>query len=159
MEGKSRSLPLLDNGGFDGEHSYRLSTGPSTPPRLSPRPGRQTQGTTTDSSSRQGSNQNLEVTGGDRALYHLAGRPGSPQVASSEGRSEQLSDSLYAEVPGESLSSHFANINTYEAIPGHEDMAEHTPNNNTYEPLEDIRPKQHQSWGVKVKSSQNYLNT
>lgn len=153
LDGKSKSLPLLGNSS-DGEQSYRLSAPPNTPPRLSPRPARQVtfygpMPEMTDSSSRPSSTHSLEHMS-NSAVYHLAGRPSSPHTTPSETRSEQHTDSLYAEVSGEAHVSNFPHVNTYELIPGLEDTAKPPPNSNTYEPLEDIRPKHSQSsWGLK----------
>ncbi|KAL6106722.1 sh2d7 [Pungitius sinensis] len=137
LDSKSRSLPLLDNTS-DGEQSYRLRASPLTPPRLSPKPVRETAGPrplpeATDSSS----SHSLEHTG-DSALYLLAGRPGSPHTTSPATR--------YAEANA-AFSPH---ENTYEWIPGHKETATPEPNCNTYEPLEDIRPKHKNSaFGLK----------
>lgn len=161
LDSKSRSLPLLGNSS-DGEHSYRLIAPPHTPPRLSPKPARQAgyygpAPEKTDLYSRPSSSHSLGYMS-DSAVYHLAGRPGSPHTTSSEMRSmtsEQHTDSVYAEVPNDALVGRFPHVNTYELVPGHEDTAKPKPNSNTYEPLEDIRPKHnHSSWGLKV-SSQN----
>lgn len=74
-------------------------------------------------------------------VYHLAGRPHTTHT------SQLHSDSLYAEVPTEALVGRFPHDNTYELIPGRGDSAD------TYEPLEDIKPKHHQSfWGLKVSN-------
>ncbi|KAK9516659.1 hypothetical protein VZT92_024578 [Zoarces viviparus] len=145
LDSKSRSLPLLDSIS-DGEQSYRLSAPPHTPPRLSPKPVRQTASFAplperTDLSSKASSSHSLEHIS-DGAVYHLAGRPGSPHTTSSGTR--------YAEVPNEAVVGRFPRDNTYELIPGHEDTATPEPNSNTYEPLEDIRPKhKHPSFGLK----------
>nr|XP_046249386.1 SH2 domain-containing protein 7-like [Scatophagus argus] len=149
MDRKSRSLPLLDNGS-DGEQSCRLAAPPHTPPRLSPKPVRQLmcygpQLEKTDACSRPSSSHSLEHMS-DSGVYHLAGKPGSPHTTSSETRSEQHRDSVYAEVPGEFLVGCYPQVNTYELLPGHEDTAKPKTHSNTYEPLEDIRPK---SWGLK----------
>ncbi|XP_042352254.1 SH2 domain-containing protein 7-like isoform X2 [Plectropomus leopardus] len=158
LDTKSRSLPRLDNSS-DAEQSYRLSAPPHTPPRLSPKPVRETtyfgqQLEKTDSSSRASSSHSMEHMS-DGAVYHLAGKPGSPHTTSSHTRSsapEQHSDSVYAEVPDEAVISRFPHDNTYELIPCHEDAA------NTYEPLEDIRPKHHHSsWGLKQNDKPKWL--
>lgn len=141
---KRRSLPLLDNNS-DGEHYYRLSVPPPhTPPRLSPKPIRQAaacvpRSDKTDLNSTSTSLDNMSHS----AVYHLAGRPGSPHTASSDGTLslDQHSNSVYAEVPSEAPFNRFSQDNTYELIPGHEDGVQPKPNNNTYEPLEDVRPK------------------
>ncbi|XP_054476718.1 SH2 domain-containing protein 7-like [Anoplopoma fimbria] len=125
LDSKSRSLQLLDNTS-DGEQSYRLNAPPNTPPRLSPKPVRQT----TDSTAR--SSHGLEYMN-DGAIYHLAGRPGSPHTTSSVIR--------YDEVPNEAVIGSFPLDNTYELISGDEDTATPEPDSNTYEPLNDIRPK------------------
>uniref|UniRef100_A0A8P4JZ00 SH2 domain-containing protein n=1 Tax=Dicentrarchus labrax TaxID=13489 RepID=A0A8P4JZ00_DICLA len=150
LDSKSRSLPLLDNSS-DQEQSYRLSAPPHTPPRLSPKPGRQNTcygppPEKTDLCNRPSSSHSLEHMS-DNAVYHLAGRPGSPHTTLSETRSEEQSDSVYAEVPGDAVIGRFTHARTYELVPGHEDTAEPQPN--TYEPLEDIRPKHNHSWGLK----------
>ncbi|XP_059190272.1 SH2 domain-containing protein 7-like [Centropristis striata] len=142
---KSRSLPLLDNSS-DGEQSYRLTAPPHTPPRLSPKPARQAAYSGPDSFNRPSSSHSLENTS-DAAVYHLAGLPSSQRTTSSGTKSSgQHRDSVYAEVQEEAVLGH---DNTYEQIPGHEDTASPEPNSNTYEPLEDIRPKLHHSWGLK----------
>lgn len=140
LDSKSRSLPLLDNRS-DEEQSYRLSAPPHTPPRLSPKPVRQAMETTNSCSS-----HSLEHMS-DSAVYHLAGKPGSPRTT--ETRSEQQIDSVYAEVPGEGVVGRYPHVNTFERMPGHVDAAGPKPNSNTYEPLEDIRPK-HSASGFKV---------
>ncbi|XP_032380292.1 SH2 domain-containing protein 7 [Etheostoma spectabile] len=154
LDTKSRSLTLLDNSS-DGEQSYRLSAPPHTPPRHSPKPFRQANyfgpaPERTDLCSRASSCNSLDYMS-DSAVYHLAGRPGSPITTPTGARSlasEQHSASVYAEVPIEAAVGRFPPDNTYELIPGHENTPK--PNNNTYEPLEDIRPKQnHSSWGLK----------
>ncbi|XP_030280695.1 SH2 domain-containing protein 7-like isoform X2 [Sparus aurata] len=139
LDSKSRSLPLLDNRS-DEEQSYRLSAPPHTPPRLSPKPVRQAMETTNSCSS-----HSLEHMS-DSAVYHLAGKPGSPRTT--ETRSEQQIDSVYAEVPGEGVVGRYPHVNTFERMPGHVDAAGPKPNSNTYEPLEDIRPK-HSASGFK----------
>ncbi|XP_029379502.1 SH2 domain-containing protein 7-like isoform X1 [Echeneis naucrates] len=136
---KRRSLPPPYNS-FEAEHNNRLGAHPPhTPPRLSPRPIRQARSCVprsekTDSCSAPSSLESMSHSG----LYHLAGRPGSPHETGSLS-SEQESDSLYAEVPGETPFSRFCQNSTYELIPGHEDAAH--PKLNTYEPLEDVRPR------------------
>ncbi len=163
LDSKSRSLPLLDNSS-DGEQSYRLSTPPYTPPRLSPKPPRQATcygPERTDLGSRPSSSNSLEYMS-DTAVYHLAGRPSSPQTTSSETRSlpsEQHGHSVYAEVPSEALVARFPHVSTYELIPGHEDAAKPKPNSNTYEPLEVMRPKHNpSSWGLKVSNVDKMLS-
>ncbi|KAE8296283.1 SH2 domain-containing protein 7 [Larimichthys crocea] len=152
LDSKSRSLPLLDNSS-DGEQSYRLSAPPHTPPRLSPKPLRQTtysglQPEKTDLCSTRKSSHSLEYMD-NGGIYHLAGRSGSPHTTLSETRSEQHNDSLYAEVPSEAFTGRFTPVSTYELIPSHGDTKP-KPNNNTYEPLEDIRPKHNSSpFGLK----------
>ncbi|KAI3371296.1 hypothetical protein L3Q82_023913, partial [Scortum barcoo] len=154
LDSKSRSLPLLDSSS-DGEQSYRLSAPPHTSQRLSPKPPRPAAcygPERTDVCSRPSSSHSLEYMD-DAAVYHLAGRPTSPHATYSETRpptSERHSDSVYTKVSGEALVSHLSHVNTYELIPGHENAASPKPNSNTYEPLEDIRPKHHNSsWGLK----------
>lgn len=167
LDSKSRSLPLLGNSS-DGEQSYRLSAPPHTPPRLSPKPVRQATGygppqEKTDSCSRPSGSHSLEHTS-NAAIYHLAGRPGSPHTTPPEMRSStagQHSDSaVYAEVPNDALAGSFPHVNAYELIPGHEDAArpKPKPNSNTYEPLEDMRPKNnHSSLGLKVSSQNAFI--
>ncbi|XP_028287299.1 LOW QUALITY PROTEIN: SH2 domain-containing protein 7-like [Parambassis ranga] len=151
LENKSRSLPLLDDR-FDGEQSYRLAVPPDTPPRLSPKPIRPaascnvSQSEKMDLCSRPSSSPVLDYTS-DTAVYHLAGRPGSPHTTSLT--LGQQSDSVYAEVPNEGCC--FSD-NTYELIPSHKETAKPKLNSNTYEPLEDIRPKHNtSSWGKNDK--------
>uniref|UniRef100_UPI0037E7E606 hematopoietic SH2 domain-containing protein-like n=1 Tax=Semicossyphus pulcher TaxID=241346 RepID=UPI0037E7E606 len=137
LDSKSRSLPLLEISS-DGDSSYRLSAPPYTPRRLSPEPVREAtsyspQPERTDLCGRPRSVYSTEHMK-DNAVYHLAGRPGSPHTASSEMRSltSERHDSVYAELPNETL------------------PASLEPSSNTYEPLEDIRPKHnHSSWGLK----------
>ncbi|GAA6221367.1 SH2 domain-containing protein 7-like [Lates japonicus] len=141
---KSRSLPLLDNSS-DGDHHYRLSAPPDTPPRLSPRPLRQAASCVprSESADSRSTPSSLDYMS-KNAIYHLAGRPGSPHTALSEAgqlASQQCEDSVYAEVAHEALFNRFAQDNTYELIPEHEDLAHPTPNCNTYAPLEEVRPK------------------
>uniref|UniRef100_A0A8C2WBM4 SH2 domain-containing protein n=1 Tax=Cyclopterus lumpus TaxID=8103 RepID=A0A8C2WBM4_CYCLU len=157
LESKSGSLPLLGNIS-EGEQSYRLSAPPHTPPRLSPKPIRQTTSfgplpERTDSSNRASSSHSPEYISGS-AVYHMAGRPGSPHTTSSGTR--------YAEVPNEAVVGRFPHDNTYELIPGHEDAATPEPNSNTYESVKDIRPKHKHSYsGLKVSSvvKSFHLNT
>nr|XP_020475072.1 SH2 domain-containing protein 7-like [Monopterus albus] len=131
---KTRSLPLLDN--TSDREQYRLSSSPYTPPRLSPKPTSHTPWSEkTESCSRQSSSHSPDYTR-DSAVYHLAGRPGSPHAILSEA-----SDSVYAEISEEALFGHFPHDNTYELIPGHEDTAHTKLKSNTYELLDDIRPK------------------
>lgn len=152
LDSKSRSLPLLDSSS-DGEQSYRLSAPPDTPPRLSPRPLRQGNGSSpkserTDLCSRASSSHSLEYVN-DSAVYHLAGRPGSPHTTSFDTRlsiPEEHADSVYAEVSGEAPADF-----TYEPIRGQE-IVDPTINN-TYEPLQDIRCKKTHSCCIfKVRS-------
>lgn len=152
LESRSNSLPPLENRP-DGDMYYRLSVPPSTPPRLSPKPARQgaSYSPTPDKMDSFGRQSHSLEHMEDNAVYFLAGRPINPRTTtSSDTRSEQHSDSVYAEVPGEATAGHFPNDGTYELIPGHEDTAQPKPKGNTYEPLEDIRPKHnHSSWGLK----------
>lgn len=139
---KSRSLPLLDIAS-DREH-FRLSAPPHTSARFSPNATRQAnryvpQSEITNPRSTQSNSHSLDYMD-DSAVYHLAGRPGSPHTTSSDTRSttsRQQNDSVYAEVSHEAA---FAQSNTYELIAGDQDTA-HLKANNTYEPLEDVRPK------------------
>lgn len=154
LDNRSRSLPLLDSTS-DGEQSSSLSAPPHTPPRLSPKPVRNITyydppAETTVPCSRPSSSRysSLEYTN-DSAVYHLAGRPGSPHTTVSDTRAEQHRDSLYAEVPSESLFGRVPYISTYERH--HGDVVKRVPSSNTYEPVEDIRPKQ-SSWGLKVSN-------
>ncbi|KAM3608750.1 uncharacterized protein V6R79_004036 [Siganus canaliculatus] len=127
LDGRSRSLPFLGSGA-GVEQSSRLSTPPHTPPRLSPKPLREA----TSTSSRPSSSHSLEYVS-DSAIYHLAGRPGSPHTTP-------------AEVSSNALTGHVPDTNTYELIPGQGAR----PDSNTYEPLEDVRPKNnHSSWHLK----------
>ncbi|XP_031603239.2 SH2 domain-containing protein 7 [Oreochromis aureus] len=151
LDSKSRSLPLLDSSS-DGEQSYRLNAPPDTPPRLSPRPVRQGNGSSsqserTDLGSRPSSSHSLDYLS-DNAVYHLAGRPGSPHTTSFDTRlsiPEERTDSVYAEVPGEAPADF-----TYEPIRGHKEPINPKASSNTYEPLEDMRRKQtNSSWGFK----------
>lgn len=146
LDGKSRSLPFLDNIS-DGEQSYRLSSRPHTPPRFSPKPMRRI--LCNDPPSEKGdsysSGHNLECVS-DSAVYYLAGRPGYPHTMLSETRLEQ--ESVYAEVSGVVPSNR---VNTFELNQGKEDTAQPEHNSGTYEPLEDSKPKhKHSSWGLKV---------
>ncbi|XP_070764228.1 SH2 domain-containing protein 7-like [Enoplosus armatus] len=141
---KSRSLPLLHNSS-DGEQSYRLSAPPHTPPRLTPKPVRQATRYSPPPEKTDSSSSHHPEYMSDSAVYHLAGRPGSPHTTSSEVRtsSERQSDSVYAEVTNEALVDRFPHDDTYELIPGLEDKPK--PNH-----LEDIKPKNnHSSWGLK----------
>ncbi|XP_026220520.1 SH2 domain-containing protein 7-like [Anabas testudineus] len=134
---KSRSLPLLDSTS-EREQYYRLSAPPQTPPRLCPKPNRQA--TSYVPPSEESCSHSLDYIS-DSAVYHLAGRPGSPHATSSETRSMTSGhhcNSVYAEVSNEALCPQ---DNTYELIPGNEDKANAKPNSNMYEPLEEIRPK------------------
>lgn len=160
LDNRSRSLPLLDSTS-DGEQSSSLSAPPHTPPRLSPKPVRnityyEPPAETTVPCSRPSSSRysSLEYMN-DSAVYHLAGRPGSPHTTASDTKAEQHRDSLYAEVPSESLFGRVPHISTYERH--HGDVVDRVPSSNTYEPVEDIRPK-HSSWGLKVSNMEFHLN-
>lgn len=156
LDSTSRILPLFGNSSF-GEQSYSLSVPPHTPPRHSPKPVRQV--TCHDDppfektdlcSGLSSSRHNLEYIS-ESAVYHLAGRPGSPHTILSETRFEQHSDSVYAEVHSESLIGRFPPVNRFELKPGHEDTAKTKLNSNTNEPVEEIRPKHNLStWGLRV---------
>ncbi|XP_056272185.1 LOW QUALITY PROTEIN: SH2 domain-containing protein 7 [Pseudoliparis swirei] len=130
LESKSRSLPLLDNIS-DAEQSNRLSAPPHTPPRLSPKPIRQT------TSLGPSSCHSPEYTSVS-AFYELAGQPGSPHTTSSGTRS--------AEVPNEAVVGRFTHDNIYQLISGHKDTATPEPDSNTYESVKDIRPKHKNSY-------------
>ncbi|KAM9376476.1 uncharacterized protein KZ484_009058 isoform 1-T2 [Pholidichthys leucotaenia] len=149
LDSKSRSLPLLDISA-DGEQSYRLNAPPDTPPRLSPKPVRQTSGNAQQSEgtglcSRPGSSYNLDYLNGS-PVYHLAGRPGSPHTTSPDARSLKSEEkSIYAEVSGNSAAE-----SAYELIPNHGDATKAQAKSNTYEPLEDMRQTHNpSSWGFK----------
>ncbi|XP_062277496.1 SH2 domain-containing protein 7-like [Scomber scombrus] len=142
LDCKSRSLPLLDHSP-DEEHSYRLRAPPNTPPRLSPKPNRQAQSYGPVAEGTDFCTHSLDYLS-ESAVYHLAGRPHTTSTGTPSFTSELHSDSVYAEVPTEALVGRFPHDNTYELIPDHGDTAD------TYEPLEDIKPKHHQSfWGLK----------
>ncbi|CAJ1056659.1 LOW QUALITY PROTEIN: SH2 domain-containing protein 7-like [Xyrichtys novacula] len=153
LESKSRSLPLLDNSS-DEEKSYRLSATPHTPPRLSPKPSRQAascspQQERTCVYSRPNSSHSLELQS-DSAVYHLAGRPGSPHAELRSLTSVQHHESVYTEVTDEALLYRNPHFNTYESISVSDDPAQPEPNSITYEPPMDIRPKSsHSSCGLK----------
>ncbi|XP_068615414.1 SH2 domain-containing protein 7-like [Brachionichthys hirsutus] len=136
------------------ERPYRLSASPHAPPRLSPKDVRQTTRCgleKTVSYNRPSSSHSLEYLS-DGGVYHLAGRCGTPPgCLLSENHSEQPRDSVYTEVPVESLTGHAPQANTYELIPGDEDAVHPKTSSNTYEPLEDIKPTHnHSTWGFKV---------
>ncbi|XP_069019056.1 uncharacterized protein [Embiotoca jacksoni] len=154
LDGRSRSLPLLDISS-DGEQSYRLSAPPDTPPRLSPKPIRIPTGCVlpserTDQCSKPGSSHSLDYMS-NNAVYHLAGRPGSPHTISFDTRAlkqKQHSDSVYAEVLVEAPMGCLPHDSTYELIPIHKETIK--PNRNAYETLEDNRRKHNpSSWGLK----------
>lgn len=146
LDCKSRSLPLLDNSP-DGEHSYRLSAPPNTPPRLSPKPTRQAKSYSRTAEKTHLCSHSLDYLS-ENAVYHLAGRPHTISTVTRSVTSEPHGDSVYAEVPSEAVTGRLPHDNTYELIPGHEDTAD------TYEPLKDIRPKhQHSCWGLKVSNA------
>ncbi|XP_068169522.1 SH2 domain-containing protein 7-like isoform X2 [Antennarius striatus] len=149
MDTKNLSVPFLDDSS-EAERPYRLRASPHTPPRLSPKAIRQTTYYGLEmsvSGNRETSSHSLEYMS-DNVVYHLAGRPGNPLSTLSENNSEQNKDSVYAEVPGESLAGNSPHANAYELIPGDEDAVD--PKTNMYEPLEDIRPKHnHSTWGFK----------
>ncbi|XP_047452725.1 SH2 domain-containing protein 7-like [Mugil cephalus] len=151
LDSKSRSLPLLDSIS-DGEQSYRRSAPPVTPPRLSPNPTRQATNCTEKVESRSRPNSShIPDYASDTAVYHLAGRPGSPHTTPSDTRSAMATpdiDSVYAEVYTDASSSCFLDDCTYEQLPDHKETAMPQPNNsssnsNCYAPLEDIRIKPH----------------
>uniref|UniRef100_A0A4W6DE22 SH2 domain-containing protein n=1 Tax=Lates calcarifer TaxID=8187 RepID=A0A4W6DE22_LATCA len=128
---KSRSLPLLDNSS-DGDQHYRLSAPPDTPPRLSPRPLRQAASCTprSERADSRSTPSSLDYMS-ENAVYHLAG----------SWHQSSVKIQVYAEVAHEALFNRFAQDNTYELIPEHEDLVHPVPNCNTYAPLEEVRPK------------------
>ncbi|XP_021176640.2 SH2 domain-containing protein 7 [Fundulus heteroclitus] len=141
LDGKSMSLPLLDSS-TDGEQSYRLSVPPDTPPRLSPRPVRQASGGISQSNS----SHSLDGLS-DHSVYHLAGGY-SPTPSEHASSTEQLSDSLYAEVSIETPD--IDNDGTYEILPNHKEPAKPKASSNTYEIVEETKRKcNNGSWGIK----------
>ncbi|KAK5620149.1 hypothetical protein CRENBAI_001526 [Crenichthys baileyi] len=141
LDSKWMSLPLLDSSS-DGEQCYRLSVPPDTPPRLSPRPVRQATG----SISQSNSSHSLEGLS-DHSVYHLAGSH-SPTPSENTSSTEQLSDSLYAEVSIEAPV--IDNNNTYEILPNYKEPAKPKANSNTHEPVEETKRKYNNgSWGIK----------
>uniref|UniRef100_A0A3Q2Q574 SH2 domain-containing protein 7 n=1 Tax=Fundulus heteroclitus TaxID=8078 RepID=A0A3Q2Q574_FUNHE len=142
LDGKSMSLPLLDSS-TDGEQCYRLSVPPDTPPRLSPRPVRQASGGISQSNS----SHSLDGLS-DHSVYHLAGGH-SPTPSEHTSSTEQLSDSLYAEVSIEAPD--IDNDGTYEILPNHKEPAKPKASSNTYETVEETKRKcNNGSWGIKV---------
>uniref|UniRef100_A0A8C9Y3F0 SH2 domain-containing protein n=1 Tax=Sander lucioperca TaxID=283035 RepID=A0A8C9Y3F0_SANLU len=130
MESRSKSLPRLNNSNMeeeeDDEYSNQLD---------SPRP----------SSSRS------EQQGGDvemlksNPLYHTSDAPG--------GRSAQLGDGMYAEVPQIPTPAGMPD-NTYEQIPGEAVVVQ----GNMYESLEDVKTKKPKStWGKNNMKWKNFL--
>uniref|UniRef100_A0A3Q4AHX6 SH2 domain-containing protein n=1 Tax=Mola mola TaxID=94237 RepID=A0A3Q4AHX6_MOLML len=148
----------------DGEQSYSLSARPHTPPRLSPKPIRQTtryepEPEKMDSCSRPSSGRHSLENMSHSPIYHLAGRPSNHHNASMEKRPEQHGNSLNAEVPVESLCGSLPHTSTHKLSAGLEDAGTHRLNSNAYEDMEDIRPKHSQSsWGVKVSNVVIHLN-
>lgn len=102
MDGRSRSLPLLDSS-WDREQSHRLSAPSHIPPRHSPRPDRQTTAAVCSTSS---GGFSLEEAS-NAAVYHLAG---SPRLC--ETRLQGQEDVVYTEVPSELITGR----NTYEPV-------------------------------------------
>uniref|UniRef100_A0A3B5KHB6 SH2 domain-containing protein n=1 Tax=Takifugu rubripes TaxID=31033 RepID=A0A3B5KHB6_TAKRU len=102
MDGRSRSLPLLDSS-WDREQSHRLSAPSHTPPRHSPRSDRQSTAAVCSASS---SGFSLEEAS-NAAVYHLAG---SPRLC--ETRLQGQEDAVYTEVPSELITGR----NTYESV-------------------------------------------
>lgn len=139
LDNKSKSLPLLDSSS-DGEQSYRLSVPPDTPPRLSPKPVRQT----ASYAPQLNGSQSLEGMS-DISVYHLAG----PTSFNNEpSAAEHQSDSLYAEVAIETPV--ISQDDAYELLPDHKELAKPKPNC-SYKPVEDNKRKyNHCSWGIKV---------
>uniref|UniRef100_A0A672IYQ2 SH2 domain-containing protein n=1 Tax=Salarias fasciatus TaxID=181472 RepID=A0A672IYQ2_SALFA len=155
-ESRSRSLPLLDSS-RDGEQPHRLSTPPSTPPKLSPKPVRPLSGCVsllerTGLSSRASSSHSLNHTD-DSAIYHLASGPAGPHGASGDTRSaapEQDGDSVYAEILCEVPADRFPADRTYEMIPGAKEPVSVRPNSHHHKPAEEAKRKHsHSSWGLK----------
>ncbi|KAM4734664.1 uncharacterized protein FYW61_007709 [Anableps anableps] len=141
LDSKSMSLPLLDSIS-DGEQCYRLRVPPDTPPRLSPRPVRQPTGGISQSNS----SHSLDGLS-DHSVYHLAGSH-SPTPSETTSSTEQLGDSLYAEIAIEAPV--IDNDGTYEILPNHKEPAKPKANSNTYEPVEETKRKcNHGSWGIK----------
>lgn len=100
MDGRSRSLPLLDSN-WDREQSHRLSAPSHTPPRHSPRPDRQTTAAVCTSSSGFSPEE-----ASNAAVYHLAG---SPRLCETRLQGQ---DVVYTEVPSELITGR----NTYEPV-------------------------------------------
>ncbi|KAM7414607.1 hypothetical protein PAMA_019428 [Pampus argenteus] len=145
LDCKSKSLPLLDHSS-GGEHSYRLSTPPNTPPRLSPKPNGQAKSYGPMAQKTDLCSHSLDYLT-ESAVYHLAGMPHTTSTETRSSALKQRSDSVYAEVSSEALTDYLPDDNTYELIPRHKDTAD------TYEPLEDIRPKHPpSSCGLKVSN-------
>lgn len=147
LDGKSKSLPMLDC-----EQSYKLRTSPGTPPRRNPRPVSQMEGyeqrrqpdwldSCSSSSSSSGSWENVS----DRAVYYLAGRPGSPHaafVSEAQRQQQQHRDSVYAEV---------THVGALEPTQSREEATQPEDDGDTYEPVDDVRPKhKRSSWVSKV---------
>ncbi|XP_075995018.1 uncharacterized protein LOC142989396 [Genypterus blacodes] len=129
LDFKSRSMPLLDNSS-DEKQSYQLSASCPTPPKLSPKPIRQTASSAASPHSRPRSIHSLDHLCNSQ-VYHLAGSPGGSQVAPA---------------------ANFPPDDTYELIPGHKGPDRPEPTGDTYEPLEDFRPKHIlSSWGIKTE--------
>lgn len=153
LDGKSLSVPLLDDSSDPEPH--RLSTSPRTPPRLSPKATRQ--GACydldkIDTYSRPSSSHSLEHTG-NGSVYQMVGGPGNPLTTLSGTRSEQQTDSVYAEVP-ESPGGWPSHASRPTCELSHEDSVKDHTNSHTYEPLEDIRLKHsHTTWGFKVSNA------
>ncbi|XP_032438639.1 LOW QUALITY PROTEIN: uncharacterized protein LOC116732519 [Xiphophorus hellerii] len=141
LDSKSMSLPLLDSIS-DGEQCYRLSIPPDTPPRLSPRPVRQA----SRGISQSNSSHSLDGLS-DHSVYHLAGSH-SPTASETASSTEQLDDSLYAEVSIEAPV--IDNDNTYEILPNHKEPVKPKAKRNTQEPGEETKRKfNNGSWGIK----------
>lgn len=102
MDGRSRSLPLLDSS-WDREQSHRLSAPSHTPPRHSPRPDRHTTAAVCSASSSGFSPEEAS----NATVYHLAG---SPRLC--ETRLQGQEDVVYTEVPSEFITGR----NTYEPV-------------------------------------------
>ncbi|XP_034031508.1 SH2 domain-containing protein 7-like [Thalassophryne amazonica] len=145
LDNKTRSLPLLDSS-CDGAQSYRLSATSLTPLQRSPMPLRQATSYNPlpqNPNSHCRPNSNILDYRSKEAVYHLAGRPGSPHAVTDYRFMISEEDTTYAEVSPEFLSCHFHYENTYEQIPGHEDMDQSKCSSNTYESLDDHRHKPH----------------
>ena len=155
VEGRSRSLPRLDNSNMEvEEYSNQLSSPTFKPPAShSPTPLKRvtchTYSLHNPRSQTPSSSRSEQQHSDDLAL--LRSNPLYQASEGPRGRSAQQGDSMYAEVPQRPTPASRPE-DTYEQIPGEATAAVH---GNMYESLDDIKTKKSKStWGKNVSQKQ-----